>query len=344
MHGIEATAAGGAEGPAIADRLHHPDSVSPPLANRGVETYTTQTATVITPNELVFEGFDWLTATLGPTALESLIERTEHLEDGNSQRGFAASSRRMCLGGDLWLKTEPRQASKRWGHNYASIEVSGGHASAMIDQIDPADSKATRIDYANDFEVSEATTPEHFIEQVRPVFEALNITEGVSGQGGINTCYIGSASSEHRIRVYRKDRSPNAILAYPYPVIRVETIVKGDPAAAIWALSERSAMVSAMNHVLFQRTGLDLGNTAPAPPLPTVDDAALGQRVFAFVKQHSRTLSLLDHLGITIEELADLGKSSRSRATSWRFETDRVEHAHVDRDELLAQVRERLKA
>lgn len=344
MHGIETMEPGGAAEAARADRMHHPDSASPPLANRGVDLPKTQTDSIITPDKLVHEGFDWLTATLGTRALEKLLDQTEHLEEGFPQRGFNSSSRRMCLGGDLWLKTEPRQASKRWGFDYASVEVSGSHSTQIIDQIDPDDSKATRLDYANDFEVSDDTIPEQFIEQARPVFERLNITEGVSGQGGINTCYIGSASSEHRVRVYRKDRSPNSILAYPYPVIRVETIVKGDAAAAIWALSERSAMVAAMNHVLLERTGLDLGNTQPAPPLPVVDDAALGQRVFSFVKQHGRTITLLHRLGLTLDDLADLAQLAPSESTRKRIDADLAMNAHVQSDDLMHQVRERLKA
>lgn len=316
---------------------------SPPLANRGVDTYESQTQAVLTPDKLVHEGFDWLTATLGPRAIEQLLAETEHAEHGLAQRGFGASSRRLCFGGDLWLKTEPRQASNRWGLNYASVEVAGPHAGDIVNRVLADDSKATRLDYANDFEVTDDILPEHVMQQFRPTFEALGITEGVSGQGGVNTRYIGSPKSERRIRIYRKDRRTDGSLAYDFPVLRVETIVKGHAAAAIWALSDRAAMVAAMNHTLLERTGLDLGGTAPAPPLPNLDDDAIGQRVFAFVKQHGRTLSLLNHIGVNLRDLAELAEASPSRMTAHRIHTDRVENAHIQPEELLDQVRRRLR-
>jgi len=99
-----------------------------------------------------------------------------------------------------------------------------------------------------------------------------------------------------------------------------------------------------MNYALLERTGLDLGNTKPAPPLPSVDDALLGQRVFSFVKQHGRIITLLHRLGVTLDDLADLARLAPSESTKKRIDADLTMNAHVQPEDLIRQVRLRLNA
>lgn len=309
---------------------------SPPLSNRGVDGNGYQTEDELHPDKVFRSRFDFLTVSMSSATAESILDQTEHLRPGGRVQGFAQSEERMCFGGTLWVRSEPVTASRQWGTDYVSIELPGSQADAMLDRIPMDGTRATRIDLAHDWECSEDLKPEHVRDAWRPHWEPKGIKSGISGEDEINTVYLGSRSSDKRVRIYRKDLQDS--MWRDYPLIRVETVVRRDVAAAVWKLSTRPAMAAAMNHALQTLTGHDMGDCAPPPPVPTLADTDLGQRVFEFVKQNGRLLVTLDRLGVDLRRLASLTEGQFSLRTEERLRADLIQNAAVNPDDLLDHV------
>ena len=321
------------------------ENALPPLSNRGVDAYVYQTnradTTVLDPNSVFRSRFDFLTVSMSTRAAESLLDRTEHLRNGGRVMGFGETEERMCFGGTMWVRSDPNQASRKWGTDYVSIELPGSQADAMLEHVPAEDSRATRIDLAHDWECEPDLIPEHLRDAWRQYWEPKGITSGISGENGINTVYLGARSSDKRIRVYRKDRQ-DAMWA-EYPLIRVETVVRREVAAAVWSLSTRAAMGSAMNHALKSLTGFDMGDCVPPPPVPDLRDTDLGQRVFEFIRQNSRLLLTLDRLGIDLSDYLSLAEGELSRRTEQRLDADLLQYAGINADDLYEHVRRMLR-
>lgn len=295
-------------------------------------------------NHLAGVSVDWLTITTGPDDSVTLMALSELDEPGLPKQGFRASERRLFHGGQVWRRFEARQESRRWGASYESWECSGGEAgSSSFASIcrSLAEARPTRVDIA--FDLDTDMTADEFVDLVSSHVAARGLTTGISGQGGVNTRYVGSASSDRRLRVYRKDWQSDAWLVTHGRTLRVELILKGDQAAAWWSMwreDKQLAYRAAAAHVA-DMTGAVLHEVGELPEVVPVEGQSEAAKLAAFFQQYGPYLDMLTRAGFDIQGLCkssiEASSSESKRRISRRLES--IQQSGVD---LVSAVAERI--
>jgi hypothetical protein len=171
--------------------------------------------------------------------------------------------------------------------------------------------------------------------------QARGWSMGISGQGGVNTHYIGTAKSERRIRIYRKDLRDSEYAAMG-PLLRVEVVLKAGWASRWWQIwnQDREDGFQVAQGYAEQMLGRPLtpegglwADREIKPPSP------LAERIHALLRQHGPTLVALADLGFPLVSLARERVTRAHRATQWRMEQKRAEMADIGLAELVAEVR-----
>lgn len=287
----------------------------PPLANRGVVTGgETPEEGGIGLRTLISASVDWLSVTVGPSedagSVGAYLMTLSTLDEpGRPQRGFKQSERRAVIGGYAWRKWDPYVRSERWGDRYESWECSGSPASSMSMHLrGRAPVKPTRVDVAFDFQCDEDQTSDAVAEAMRERHEARGLTSGVSGQDGVNTRYIGAASSDYRVRIYRKDLQDPAFRdLIDVPVMRVELVLKADRAWAWWTLwdCDMDRALAAASSFVHEVTGLrPLPGEHGWPELVMPDGADVAGQLAMFIEQHGSLLATMQAAGVDVVALA----------------------------------------
>jgi hypothetical protein len=268
---------------------------------------------------------DFATFTVSSEVGEALLAVTTALEPGFGRVGFKSSELRSSTGGQVWRRSDPVNASKRWGKSYESWECDGSAADWLAQWLVGKDVKPTRLDTAWDFTVSEALKTGQVVRAFKDHARERGLNIGASGQGGIYTRYVGSANSDARLRIYRKDLQDAAYLIQFGPVMRVELVLRRAMAEAIWPLmGDRRAFYAAAAGHVFRMTGRSVQlEVDPCPPVAPEVAADAAQMVLSFMKQNSSTLGLIQDLGLDVHQLASLMRTTWSRMTEHRHEQRR---------------------
>jgi hypothetical protein len=246
--------------------------------------------------------------------------------DGHPTDGFRCTELYEVEGGRAWRRYQPRQEMKLHGHEYESWVYNGPHATPAARKLRGVEgSRPSRIDIAHDFACSPDDRPEDIIEETRRHFTKKGMKDGISGHGGVNTCYIGSTSSLRRIRIYRKDLQDEAYAKMHGPTLRIELELKAEHAHAAWAACQHQPLDKlyeiAAAH-LEQITGIQaFPNTDGVPEIVPVMAAKPGQQVATFLKQHAGMLKALREVGICLDRLVDVQVDQMSPAALKRLDT-----------------------
>ena len=223
---------------------------------------------------------------------------------------------------------------KDHGRSYESWVYNGSQATggARI-AIGIDGTRPSRIDLAFDFSCGDAATSDGFIDETWDHFKAKGLTAGISGQGGNNTRYIGSPSSERRVRIYRKDKQDEAYGRLHGPTLRVEQVIKGQHAHKLWEVyrkhgTDRLYSVGAAH--LADMTGVEAYLTIDdIPELVHVEAASPANLLATNIKQNASWLVNAYELGIDVESLvmqaiSGQGKTAKSRRLSRRRAIERA--------------------
>lgn len=319
----------------------------PPFANRGVVTLET-TYKRLTDAECIVPRvarLDFLTLSVGEDVAADLVAATEPREEGGRRPGFRMSELRECLGGTCWRRWEPVSASKRWGFAYESWEWASDVAHWAVHHHTgyvPKGGRASRVDVAWDVVGPGAMTADRLVEVlgVERFAESRGISMGVSGQGGINTRYVGAATSDRRVRMYRRDLHEGGSFMGELPEVRVELVLRGEPARAWFELLERdrdAAWDGASAH-LADMTGIEFGRVGEIPTIEPEPERDEAQAVFQFLLQHGDMVQAWLDAGL---DLADVNRSLPRRACRMRSSRARrraARFASVDWDAVRVQV------
>jgi hypothetical protein len=184
---------------------------------------------------------DWLTVTMsGPTAGYVLPRLNKRLgrwgektsaEPGKAVQGFECSERyplaswapHLCM----WRRWKPRTASKAFGLEYESWEISGCSAVVLEQILLEAPrllARATRIDVAFDFACDEDLWPRHLEAEITSHAERRGFTIQYAGERDARTVYVGSRSAGRRVRIYRHDVKHGGT----HPQMRIELELSGE--------------------------------------------------------------------------------------------------------------------
>jgi len=285
-------------------------TTSPPFANRGVDTH----------EHLASICIDWLTVSLGLDDIAGLMEGSKRDADDKATTGFKASEKRQAPGGVVWRRTDPHQESKAWGYGYESWEAPGTAALWLASELRSIDSRPSRVDIA--FDLADGRTADDLLESCRPHFTRKRLTDGISGQAGINTRYIGGQQSERRIRIYRKDLQSESWAVLHGSTLRVELVLKDRQAHAFWEVwqagDEHTAYAVAAGHIQ-EMSGLELmADVREVPQLAPVEQSSAAERVAQFIRQNAGTFVAIRDAGINLNALADAQLSNASRMTQHR--------------------------
>jgi hypothetical protein len=268
-------------------------------------------------------GVDALTVTMGSETDEWLEVRTDLGRVGTPQKGFRGTEERAWIGGTYWRKWGPSQPSKRWGMDYVTCEWKGpGSAYAARELKGRPDTRPSRVDVAFDFDVEDHVRAETVIEVCRPHMRERRITEGHTGEGQVWTYYAGAASSDLRVRIYRRDLKDKALAFQQGPILRIELVMKDAYASRWWQAwaADQDQAYAAAAHYIERLTGLKVQeHRAELPPAEADPDAETAQRVFEFIQQHASMVRMADELRI------DLAKLAKLQAAKWSKQT-RHEH------------------
>lgn len=306
--------------PAFAER--------PPFANRGVETVETRTnrGFVGRPSGV---GVDWLSMTLAAEVAAELVIQTELVEVGKGKEGFRQAERRAMMGGEAWRRFEPVTASRRWGLAYESWEWDGPSAGWPAEWCRGRDCRPSRVDVAFDFSVPDGVSADDVFESMREEVQRRELLVGISGQGGVNTRYIGGKESERRIRIYRKDLEDEAWALQFGPTVRIELILRGDVAEDWWdgwSISREGALREAAGHV-FEMTGCEVLADWEVPTgLQRVRESFEVAAAFKWViRQYGAVLDVAFECGVDLVSLVAERAAKSGRAGRWR--RDRLRRA-----------------
>jgi len=190
---------------------------------------------------------------------------------------------------------------------------------------DHEDVQPSRVDVAWDFLCHVELRPDDLAKGWAPHMEAAGIQGGISGHGGVNTCYVGSMKSERYVRVYRKDRQDSS---YRYAfegqgVMRVELVLKttfSRPWWNLWRQDEQRGLAAAAEHVR-QMTGDRVqAECGELPPLMLPDTIGEAAKLRQFLDQHGTTLAALDAAGVPVVEMAcTMQRETKSRKRQSRY-------------------------
>lgn len=297
---------------------------NPPLLTGGL---IQDQSRILSPESRFGVSVDYLTATVSTGDGTGLLTaHTEHEQDGSASEGFEKSERRLCLGGSVWRRWEPREPSKRWGHAYESWRWNGSQAASGVDLVARCENpKITRIDVAFDFQVDDELTALHLVRSLLADQDDEKTPQGFKvGESGDRphlTMYVGSMSSDRRIRIYRKDIQSPSFAFGCGAVMRVELMLKKRYAEAFWDVfnhDRQAGYAAAAAHIL-EMSGLvvaeEIGYVPEFVP-PEIPDVA--QRLFSFVTQHAATLDEFASAGVDVWSLAAQRFEAMSRMTQHR--------------------------
>lgn len=271
----------------------------PPHTNRGVVNYNTLTNVSV----------DWLTVSIGNKQADRFRAYTVLSQPGYPSEGFARSERRIFDGGKCWRRWDPNQEMNGHGYAYESWVFSGPVATPASKLLLHADTtRPSRLDVAFDFSCHADYTSDQVIDETWDHFTRKRITCGISGHAGIHTRYIGSRTSERMIRIYRKDKQDEAYASLYGPTMRIELVLKGKHAAAIWD-SARTKGVD----TIYSVAAAHLEDMTGIAAFPTIDDVPeivhvaatdQGGRLATNIMQNASWIVMCAELGIDVNELA----------------------------------------
>jgi len=273
--------------------------------------------------EHIAEGVDWLTVSMGSQTAADLLAVTVPDEPGFGKPGFARTERRMCLGGTCWRRWEPSGESAKWGLDYESWEASGDESRWLAAWASGRPVRPSRVDICFDYRVEPDTTADVLAAIAAPVAEAAGFSMGINGQADHNTHYVGSAKSERRIRIYRRDFKHAQLLGqFGGPVLRVELVLRDDFARDWWevfAADPEAGMAAAAAHVQFM-TGLVVRDGVSVIPKPhdATQAAEVGQQVLQFLQQNSGIIEAIRVAGVDLFGWAGRVQDLASRSTQAR--------------------------
>lgn len=303
--------------------------------------------------EQVGEGVDYATLTMGTDTAADLLAVTLEHEPGKAVQGFGQSEQRVCLGGHVWRRWDPHQSSERWGTDYESWDASSGESRWLAGWCRGRPVRPSRIDVAFDYCVTDDVLADAvaaaIADPAKPTHTREGCSLGISGQGGVNTLYVGAASSDRRMRIYRRDLKDAYLLAqFGHPVLRVELVLKREHAQAwwpIWETDEPAAMAAAAAHV-HSMSGLVVRDVlGTVPKLKDRDaDAEAGQAVFQFIQQHGRMLEAIFSTGVDLVSLTSEASTVASRMTAHRTANTVRDFQAVGADAIEQVVRTLLRA
>lgn len=295
--------------------------------------------------EALSRGVDGVTATVGTIEAAQLIGETEELEAGYARHGFQRSEQRKCMGGELWRRWEPIQASERWGKAYESWDALGYPASWLAERLRSIPSRASRVDVAWDFQVDDSTTPDTIAEAIRSHVDAAGITLGISGQGDRNTRYVGSSDSDRRVCIYRKDWETPGFVEMFGPTLRVELRLRGEHAAAwwdVWRGTDEGGYAVACGHVAQMCGFRPQDGLERVPQIVPPDGADAAAELFQFAKQHGGRIDAWIRAGVDVAAICKLAADGVSRRTSYRLRQKAAAIAAVGAPVVVAQVAQML--
>ena len=338
-------------GPPVANRggnarqAHHengPDGSSGPKLHTDPEPINGPTG------RLFSKGLDAFTFTASSPALGRLLEVTEWASEGNPRAGFFESEERICHGGRLWRRWNPRVSSKRWGLDYESWETTGAPSKWLAVNAPPG-SRPSRIDIAFDHYCSDDLTPG---DVLAPMLDekgrTVNRSEaGPTGRGEEKTWtwYACSPDAPRRIRIYRKDirqlqLNPADEFAACTPLMRFELVLRDEHAQAFYAMflddSER-AYRAAASHIE-QITGLQVHDLGEVPELAQVPATSAERAALELLYQHGPTLRALFDAGVDLEALSGHRVTLLSRDSEYRHRRRVRELAGLDPRELFVRL------
>lgn len=331
----------------------------PPSANRGVETKRERSSRseIRLGRCLGKQGWgvvgahlDWFTGSVSAHESRDLIAFTDWHRAGGAKQGFGASEERSFLGGHAWRRWEPVSPSKRWGFDYENWEAASSGAQWFAERLAKGRGfSPSRIDFAWTFQVPGHLRSDRVARAIAKHVRRAGLTKGISGQGDVNTRYVGSSTSDRRLRIYRKDLQCPELLELFGPCMRIEVVLKADLARAWWCMWERdaeSAAAAAAAHVE-QMSGLVVGPVGQIPPPIIEEPADIARSAAAMVAQYGDTLfALLEEPG-GAQELRHLTAeyvSRESRTAAWRSQARRGELERLGLSAVLGQVRRILQA
>lgn len=275
---------------------------------------------------------DFLTFTADLETAKWLRSETEINEPGYGGRGFGKSEQRVCVGGRCWRRWEPVSESKRFEKDYESWEWSGGESDLYGRRLRGREGYPTRIDVCWDYSVSDDLDPCTVVDQITGWCADHGITLGIAGQDGVVTRYVGSAQSDRRIRIYRKDRQDEAVLFQMGYVLRVELILRAELAKAWWMAWERDELVAlrvAAGHVR-EMTGRDVQADALVPLPVVAPEVEWAMTLWALISQHGPTIAAFDRAGFDILGLAAMAEKYAAPRTQRRWERSLKELRSLD--------------
>jgi hypothetical protein len=309
---------------------------TPPLLTGGVkQTYTKQGAYF----DLLFAQVDGLTITVPTDVGEDLRRQLDHVQTGYASDGFAQSDRYMIPGGFAWRKFSPHQPSKEWGTGYESWDVLGHGSEWLAHRLVSSGGRPSRIDYAFDFRCPDWLYPAHVVDVpgIREHCSQKGIRIEHSGCEVSGSKYIGAASSDRRINVYRRDLKHTHLLADIGPHVRVELRLHKKHAAAFYSATlgaSREPAPLASTHIADMMHYATLAETDPIPPISEPDlDRDFGNQLALFVDQNASLLEIALHKNCDLYQLALLRLQLSSRASKFRHEKRQIHYEPANGDE-----------
>jgi hypothetical protein len=207
----------------------------------------------------------------------------------------------------------------------------------------PHPCRPSRIDIAFDF----ACEPDFMADDLVPHYAAWaaskGITLGISGHGGVNSQYVGSPSSDRRVRTYRRDLKDRVASCFLGAELRIELVLRREQAVAWWSIFQRSkeeALAAAAWHV-HEMTGLHVQESMHAvPPFVMPECASEADAICQFLRQHGDRVSSWITAGIPLLELAqEYAANATNRMRVMRLKRRQQSLAQWDIDELQAVMR-----
>lgn len=271
-------------------------------------------------------GVDWLTLTMPTAMAQELVAGSSLVEVGQPKLGFERTERRMMSGGFAWRKFEPRSLSKSWGREYETWEWSGGGSDVIAKALAPR-GRPSRIDVAWDFECpGDLSAAKFFRSMMRRhvVAETRLCVEPKGpmprrGEFDSRTWMIGAASSDWRLRVYRKDIQQPELQQIVGPLMRVELIASDVNAQRLWIAfgEDPQRGYAAAARQVERMTGLapQIG-MVELPHLDKPPVLEVAQRFFEFMQQHASTLRAAEEAGVPLARMAAMLRVGRTTAWS----------------------------
>lgn len=294
----------------------------PPSANRGVETGGPLGRKSLVDGRLCGVSVDYLTFTTPEASAAVLIDASEVIRPGGKVQGFGRSELRRMMGGEGWRRWEPCSGSKRWGKAYESWEWAGAASHWPAERLRTIEGYPSRVDLAFDFECGSDERSDDVVRRVRAWVKQKGLKLGVSGEGGINTRYIGSIASPRRVRIYRKDLRDAGWALQFGPTLRVELILKDERATDFWAVwcdSPEGAVRGAAHHIeqMMGRSVLD--DAQPIPRGKVLEPAwEYAEKLARMMKQYGAVADAAFEVGIDLVGLCAEFQRGRGRTVQWR--------------------------